>query len=224
MQDYISTHADLVSAIQDRIHRSDITQAEIQDYTEMADARIKRLFQARPLLSMVESEALTTVGESPYVDLPTGFVGIIDVWQAAHSSLLDTILRKLEPKSTDYITTMLANEPSSDMLVEYALTSEYPTSGAATRQLLIYPKPDDGYAIGVRYYKYHSDAEFKTGVTLPHLVLHHPMLWVYATLVEIFAIFQNEKQMMINEQFFQRELEVVFAADKAERMGAIEQA
>lgn len=156
----ITTYAELKTAVADWMHRTDLT-AKLPDFITLAESRINRQIR----FNQQETEApLTATVDSRYITLPTGFIAPLGLWCTFYEGLRDELVYAAPeqiPVSDQ------SSEPSYWTIDAGNLAFECPANQAYT------------YA-----FRYRGTDNLSDTNTSNWVLLNHPDVYLYATLIE----------------------------------------
>ena len=161
----ISTKAELVTAVENWLNRSDLT-ARIPEFISLAEASFNRNLRTRDMLTRS-----TAPVSSQYVSLPTDFLEMLNI----------ELTSTTPPKRLIYITSDRSDDYREQKNNKAGKPSYWTIEGASIQLL---PTPDATYTLQLNYYQ---DIPALSGLADSGnnwLLLAHPDVYLYSTLMQ----------------------------------------
>ena len=199
----ISTYADLKTAVQNWLNRSNLTD-RIPEFIALAETRIhygskEKPFESEPLrIRAMETSQYTTIS-AQRVELPVGFL------QARRFFLSGSPIRKLDMVSTDqfwdtYVSTYTG--PPTQFCIE-------------GEEFVFGPTPDTEYTAQLLYYK--AFTSLSAGTDTNWLLTNAPGVYLYGALIEAHSFTRNDAQAQLCFNKFMGAVDGLNFADKNDR-------
>jgi len=199
----ISTYADLKTAVQNWLNRSNLTD-RIPEFIALAETRIhygskEKPFESEPLrIRAMETSQYTTIS-AQRVELPTGFL------QARRFFLSGTPVRKLDMVSTDqFWDTWVSSQGGTP--------KEFCTEG---EEFVFGPTPDAEYTAQLLYYKKFDS--LSAGTDTNWLLTNASGAYLYGALIEAHSFTRNDAQAQLCFNKYMGIIDGLNLADKRDR-------
>ena len=199
----ISTYADLKTAVQNWLNRSNLTD-RIPEFIALAETRIhygskERPFESEPLrIRAMETSVYTTIN-AQRIELPEGFL------QARRLFLNSSPIKKLDMVSTDNFWETWVSS-----------TSGTPTQFCIEGEELVFgPTPDTSYTGELLYYK--SFTPLSAGTDTNWLLTNAPGAYLHGALIEAHTFTRNDTQAQLAFNKFMGVIDGLNFADKNDR-------
>jgi hypothetical protein len=165
----ITTYAELQTAVGDWLHRNGLSN--IPDLITMGESRINRELR---LFDMENVASLTASTSNRFVTLPTGFIEAIDL----------TLYSDNYPQTLSQVPLSRINSRATDI-------SGLPHYYAISSNIIFDVKPDDTYALSLRYLKRLDIATDLTNTVL----VKYPDIYIYSALMAAAPYLKNDDRI-----------------------------
>lgn len=181
----LATYADLVQAVSDQMHRSDLA-AYVPTWVALAESRIWRELRAR---QMIGNATLVTVAGTNAVALPQDWL------ETENITLLAGINRPLHVTTPEVMDEKWPANGSTGMPVDYTVVGN---------NIILGPSPDAAYSISIDYYQ----RPVSLTVTLVSWLLsNHPGIYLAGVMHEACIQTRDTDMLPVWAQRFQDELQ-----------------
>ena len=169
----ITSYSTLISGAKTYLNRSDISDAQIEEFIGLAEASFNRVLRTRNQIKRSTSDVSTQ-----FVTQPTDLLELYNI------QLNSSPVRRLEQVSLSKI----------DSLKEESSTAGKPRYFAITgSDLEFYPTPDTTYEIEVIYYS--TITPLSEADTTNFLITNHPDIYLFGTLVQAEPWLMNDERI-----------------------------
>tara|TARA_Y100000593_G_C4308454_1_gene337038 strand:+ start:651 stop:1292 length:642 start_codon:yes stop_codon:yes gene_type:complete len=188
----ITSYSTLVSAAKTYLNRSDISDAQIQEFISLAEASFNRVLRTRNQIKRSTSSISTQ-----FVTQPTDLLELYNI------QLNTDPVRRLEQVSLSKM----------DSLKEESSTSGKPRYFAITGpDLEFYPAPDASYDIEVIYYS--TIDSLSTTSDTNFLITNHPDIYLFGTLVQAEPWLMNDERIGVWGALLGKSIEELRVSDE----------
>ena len=171
----LSTYADLLTAVANELHRSDLTSA-IADLVALADSRINSDLRVRQM----ETSQASTIA-SGVLAIPTNYIELKDAYISSTSPYVN-----LDRKTANWIYDKYPNRTADTTPAFMAREGS---------NFIFGPYPDSNYVVTLVYYN--RLAALSSAVN--SVFSAYPGLWLYASLAESAPYLKNDYRVQIWE-------------------------
>lgn len=192
----ITTYALLQTAVADWLHRTDLT-AKIPDFITLAESRINRQIR----FNQQETETtLTATVDSRQITLPTGFIAPLGLWRTFYEGIRDELV---------FAT------PEQLPVTDQSSQPYYWTIDASN---LAFECPaDQAYTYVLRYRGTDNLSDTNTD---NWILLNHPDLYLYASLIEAAAYIRDIDLMSVAKSGYDMAIQEVLDKEHRTKAGA----
>ena len=188
----ITSYSTLISAAKTYLNRSDISDAQIQEFISLAEASFNRVLRTRNQIKRSTSSISTQ-----FVTQPTDLLELYNI------QLNTDPVRRLEQVSLSKM----------DSLKEESSTTGKPRYFAITgADLEFYPAPDASYDLAVIYY---STIDPLSTTSDPNfLITNHPDIYLFGTLVQAEPWLMNDERIGVWGALLGKSIEELRVSDE----------
>ena len=193
----IATYSELKTAVADWMHRNDLT-SKIVDFVTLAESRINR--QIRFNQQETETSLTATVG-SRYITLPTGFIAPLGMWNTFYDGYREEL-----------------TYASAEMLPVTDSRSEPRYWGIDGNRIAFDCPSDQAYTYDFRY---RGTDNLSDSNTDNWILLNHPDVYLYATLIEGAAYIRDMELMQVAKAGYDMALQEVLSKENRTKAKAV---
>tara|TARA_Y100001963_G_scaffold5086_1_gene6710 strand:- start:1997 stop:2638 length:642 start_codon:yes stop_codon:yes gene_type:complete len=188
----IDTFAKLKAEVSAYLNRSDISDAQIENFISLAEASFDRVIRVRDQIKRSTASISTQ-----YIGLPSDLLELFNI------QLNTNPVTGLEQVSLSYADQVKPTLPSTGKPRYYTISGE---------QIEFLPTPDATYEIEIVYYAQIS--RLSADNTASWLLSKHPDLYLMATLSQAEPFLMNDERIGVWNSFLEKGLEELRLADE----------
>ena len=195
-----TTYTDLQADIRSWLARDELSDAQVQSFIAMAEARITRYLSRHGVRDMETVTTLTATAGASTIDLPTGFRGLRSL------RISGSVQYNLEPRTPEQIGEL------------YDSSSGRPRFFAVQGSVFQFNRPfDSAYSLPCVYYQ--AVTPLSDSNTTNWLTNNAQDIILYGALAAAEAFNQNDERILVWKTQFEEGLRELVAADRAGKYG-----
>ena len=188
----ITSYSTLVSAAKTYLNRSDISDAQIEEFISLAEASFNRVLRTRDQITRATSSV-----SSQFVALPSDLLELYNI------QINLTPVKRLEQVSLDYADDVKKTLSSSGEPLYFAITGQ---------NIELIPTPDSAYTLEIIYYT--KITALSSSNTSNWLLEDHNDAYLFGTLVQAEPWLMNDERIGVWGTFLAKALEEVRTSDE----------
>ena len=188
----ITSYSTLISAAKTYLNRSDISDAQIQEFISLAEASFNRVLRTRNQIKRSTSSVSTQ-----FVTMPSDLLELYNIQLNS-----DPIVR-LEQVSLSAMDTLKSQSSTTGKPRYFAITGS---------DLEFYPTPDTSYTIEVIYYA--TIVPLSADADPNFLITNHNDIYLFGTLVQAEPWLMNDERIGVWGSFLGKAIEELRVSDE----------